>query len=114
MDHGSLQRLVQTNFDAQLLSADTADDALQTLKTSAIDLVLVNRVFDRDGDSGLGLIQSLKQDPEFGETPVMLISNFDRFQSEAIELGAEPGFGKNDLQSPDTVQQLAKFLTPRE
>ena len=74
--------------------------------------MLVNRVLDLDGSSGLELIQRLKEDPEesLKATPVMLVSDYPEAQQMAVELGAEPGFGKSELQSPATLDRLRALL----
>jgi hypothetical protein len=40
----------------------------------------------------------------------MLITNYPEHQQQAMELGAELGFGKLELNKPETHRQLAKFL----
>ncbi len=69
-------------------------------------LLLVNRVLDgRFGtSSGIDLIAELARlDP----TPrMMLISNFPDAQAQAVQVGALPGFGKNDMGTPDTAAKL--------
>ena len=69
------------------------------------DLVLVNRVLDLDGSSGLELIQTLKEDPDqpLKATPVMLVSDYPEAAADGRRAGREPGFGKSELQSPATL-----------
>jgi hypothetical protein len=43
----------------------------------------------------------------------MLISNFPDAQFAAEEVGAAPGFGKQELREPATLQKLGQFLPPR-
>jgi hypothetical protein len=40
----------------------------------------------------------------------MLISDFEHFQQQATAVGAELGFGKKSLDSPETRQRLGEFL----
>lgn len=110
MDHGSITELVERNFDAQIYWAHSPDDALKLLAERPFDLVIVNRKMDRDGSDGLELIQQIKASPKSAALPVMLISNYDEYQQAAIAVGAEPGFGKAQLQSPQTREILAKYL----
>lgn len=107
-DHGAITSMLQSHFDADVQQAHAADEALAMLAQSTYDLVLVNRIFDRDGTSGMELVQQVKQ--QFEQTPVMLITNFAEHQTAAVAVGAEPGFGKNAVGSTETVQLLEKYL----
>jgi hypothetical protein len=40
----------------------------------------------------------------------MLISNYEEHQAAAVAAGAQPGFGKLSLNSPQTLERLGKFL----
>jgi hypothetical protein len=84
------------------------------MASARFDLVLVNRVLDVNGSSGLDLIRTLKTNPrpELAATPVMLISDFPEVQLAACELGAAPGFGKSKLYAPETFQRLRALLQP--
>ena len=72
------------------------EDAIEALAGIPFDLVLVNRLMDRDGASGQEIIERIKADATFGSTPVMMITNFAENQASAIAAGAVPGFGKAD------------------
>jgi hypothetical protein len=109
-DHGSISRTITTHFNAEIVKVDTADEALATLRDGGIDLVLVNRVFDADGGTGLGLIKHIKADERLTSVPTMLVSNYDQYQQEATKLGAMPGFGKASLGQPQMLQRLEIFL----
>lgn len=109
-DHSSITRLLEREFGAACAAADDAAEALRAAKSGQYALVLVNRVFDQNGDSGLALIQTLKADPATKDLPVMMITNYPDHQAKAIAAGAEPGFGKSTLHEPDTIAKLAPFL----
>ena len=96
-DHASIARHFRKAFNAEVAGADSFGEALGVLRSGTFDLVLINRVTDADSTSGLDLIRSLKADPALGALPVMLVSNYETAQSEAISLGALKGFGKTDL-----------------
>ena len=107
-DHGQLQQLISTVApDATLLAADTADAALAALDDKC-QLVLVNRVFDRTGESGLSLIERIAG--EHPNLPVMLISNYADAQQKAIAAGALPGFGKSQMRDPEVADNLRETL----
>jgi len=73
-------------------------------------LLLINRVLDgRFGTgSGIDLIADLSR----REVPpvMMLISNYPDAQAQAVEAGALPGFGKNELRLPQTVRKLQEAV----
>jgi CheY-like chemotaxis protein len=114
LDHGSIRGMLQRQFGAEVIQADTTAAALSALRDQPFDLVLVNRKFDADHDDGLALIRSIKQDQELGSTPVMLISNYEQYQQQAMSLGAEPGFGKSQLAAPETRENLGRLLGMQE
>ncbi len=109
-DHVAIRSLIEGAFDASVTQAHGMDDSLDALRTTAFDLVLVNREMDRDRSSGLAIIEKIKSTPEVASTPVMMITNFTQHQELAIQAGAERGFGKRDLADPATRGKLAAFL----
>ena len=111
-DHGTISRTLEHAFDVRVQGADARDDALEALRSEPFDLVLVNRILDRDGSSGLDLIRAIKADPELAEVPVMLVSNYADAQADAVAIGALRGFGKVELRDPATRDRLAEVLNP--
>lgn len=110
MDHGAIERTLQQWFTVEVAGAATAHEALQRLDQERFDLILVNRVFDADGGSGLELIRALQADARFRSVPVMLVSNYADAQEQARQLGAVPGFGKAALGQPQMRERLQPFL----
>lgn len=106
-DHGNIGARLMALFGATLVPADSAAEALGLLASSRFDLILVNRVFDADGGSGLELIRELNA-ADF--PPRMLVSNFSDAQEQAVAAGAVRGFGKAELQAPSVVEILRPFL----
>ncbi len=98
-------------FSARVDRADNADEAFEAAANDVYDLVLINRLFDVDRSEGTALIERLLTDATTRDTPVMLISNFPDAQEAATRLGAEPGFGKDALDAPATIEMLASLLT---
>lgn len=109
-DTASLQRMLGSHFSAKVDSAGTRREAIATAQQFAFDLVLVNRILDRDGSEGLEVIREWFATPAIADTPLMLISNFESAQQEAVEAGAQPGFGKQQLHAPETLNLLRVFL----
>jgi CheY-like chemotaxis protein len=110
LDHGSISRHFRQAFKAEVAGAETFEDAIEALRRGEFDLVLINRVTDADGSSGLDLIRSLKADAELSMVPVMLVSNYADAQKQAQALGALPGFGKAELASPQVQERIKSVL----
>ena len=96
-DHSTISRWISAKFEADTVNAHTSAEALVALRSGEFSLVLVNRVGDRDGASGLDLIRSIKADLVLAHLKVMLVSNFETAQKQAVDLGAISGFGKGDI-----------------
>jgi CheY-like chemotaxis protein len=109
-DHGSISWTLERAFDAAVEPAASAGEALQKLRQDSYDLVLVNRIFDRDGSSGLDLIATIKADDALRQVPVMLVSNYEDAQAQAVQAGAVPGFGKSALGQPQMLERVGAFL----
>jgi two-component system chemotaxis response regulator CheY len=105
-DHGNISRNIRKAVHAEVVRADTFEEAIEALRSGAYALVLINRVFDADGTSGLDLIRTLKADPELEPVPVMLVSGFPDAQQQAEDAGALPGFGKADLADSRVHQRI--------
>lgn len=109
-DQFRLAEWLRRRWQADCVAVDDADAARARLNVSRPDLVLINRIFDRDGGSGLEMIRRWKSDPETAKVPVMLVSDFPEAQAQAAALGALPGFGKAQLEWPQTLSRMAAFL----
>lgn len=106
-DHNNIGARLKALFGAILVPVDDASEALGLLVRERFDLILVNRVFDANGGSGLDLIRELNA-PD--HPPRMLVSNFSDAQDQAVAAGAVRGFGKAELQTPSIVEILRPFL----
>jgi CheY-like chemotaxis protein len=111
-DHRSIAGCLADRFGAEVEHSDSLDETRDAMRSARYDLVLVNRVLDDDGTSGLELIQALKDDPDpaLADVPVMLVSNHADAQQAALDLGALPGFGKADLHSDATLERINALL----
>lgn len=110
LDHDSLCAMLDAHFQVSVIRAHSVAEAIDALRASDVDLLLVNRKLDRDQADGLTLIQEVKADPALASTACMLISNFGSAQQAASAAGAEVGFGKQQLRDPQTVALLSRFL----
>ena len=111
-DNSRIRSLIRSiDSTVEIKETDSHQETMEVLASlGEAALVLVNRVFDMDGSSGMDLISQLKsKESEFAAIPVMLVSNYEKSQAEAIANGAIPGFGKSELQSVETRQKMNRF-----
>lgn len=80
------------------------------LRSRSIDLVLVNRKLDEDYSDGIEIVKAIKADSVLATIPVMLITNYEEHQEQAISLGALRGFGKLSMKAPETLQLIESVL----
>ena len=109
-DHGMIARTLVAAFDADVVGVATFDEAYEVLRAGNVDLLLVNRVTDRDGTSGVELIRGLKADSTLAGVPVMLVSNYADAQRAAESAGALRGFGKAEIGTPAAQSRLRSVL----
>jgi CheY-like chemotaxis protein len=109
-DHGKISQMLQREFGAEVLAADSASETLERLAREKFDLILVNRKLDHDYSDGLEVIKLLKSHPDFSSLPVMMITNYPDHQQLAVEAGALYGFGKLELAKPETRERLSAVL----
>ncbi len=109
-DHPRIKHMIESNFDVKVDLAHTGHEAIRATANGDYDLILVNRLLDADGSSGVKLIEFLKKQDATASTAMMLVSNYDDAQSEAISAGAVRGFGKNALNNLDTLSALRAAL----
>jgi CheY-like chemotaxis protein len=109
-DHAAIVRTLERHFQAEVVPADTGAEALARLREGGFDLVLVNRVGDGDGRYGLELIKQVQADECLRQVPVLLVSNYEDAQREAVQAGAKPGFGKAALGQPYMLARVRPFL----
>jgi two-component system chemotaxis response regulator CheY len=108
-DHMSISWALQRAYAAEVVAAATAPEALDRLQREEFALVLVNRIFDADGSSGLDLVRRVAADAA-RPVPVMLVSNYADAQEQAVAAGAVPGFGKATVGRPVMLARVAPYL----
>lgn len=109
-DHSSIRRLLATNFGAEVIQTHGMDDTMAALEKHSFNLVLINRKLDNDYSDGIVILERIKAKPEYSDLPVMLITNYPDHQAKAVSMGALPGFGKLEMNSPETRAKLASVL----
>lgn len=108
-DHVAIAK-VCAKLGAAVERAATVGEAIAALRNDAYDLVLINRVLDGDGTSGLDLIRQIQSDPAMAGVRVMLVSNYADVQEQAVGAGALPGFGKAELHRPEALERIRQAL----
>lgn len=111
-DHGAIRDMLERHFDVTVDRVMFVSEAEARLKSDRYDLVLVNRRIFADDSPGLDLVRWMKSGGA-SETPVMVVSNFDWAQAEAVAAGALHGFGKAGLSNPETIRRLERLLPRR-
>lgn len=109
-DFNAIRQMVHSYFGASVIQAHGAEDAIELLRSRDIDLVTINRKLDRDYSDGIEVLKKIKSDPDVADVPVMLVTNYEEHQEEAIAAGAVRGFGKLSLEDQETRDRLAPFL----
>ena len=109
-DHWSIKHLLEGELGAEVIQAHSLSQALELLRQSPFDLVLINRKLDADYSDGLEIIRQIKTDDTLATTPVMLVSNYPEYQQQAVAAGAEMGFGKAELGASATREKLLAAL----
>jgi len=109
-DHATIQSYLKRNFGCEVVQTHGAEDTLEQLKNSCVDLVLVNRKLDADYSDGVEIVRQIKADAKIAEVPVMLVTNYPEHQEAAVAAGAVLGFGKLEFGKPETRARLAAIL----
>lgn len=109
-DGAAISHYMKTNFGATVIAVDLPGEALSALESNPIDLVLINRKLDVDMSDGLEILKSIRSTSSKRDVPVMLVSNYPDWQDKAVQMGASYGFGKAELNRPETRARLAAVL----
>ena len=107
-DLNALERLVRGLGISKIVVADSIKEVHKIVKRQVVSLLLINRIFDVTGESGLNLIAGL---PDDIRGRCMLISNFTDAQKSAIDFGALHGFGKNKLERQETRELIRSAIS---
>ena len=113
-DNHSISALLQKHFDVEVDRSHSLDQAIESAASTAYDLILINRLLDADGSTGMDVLASLKSNPASADAPVMIVSNYQDAQDKAMENGAVEGFGKSALGSAETLAKLKQYLGEAE
>ncbi len=108
-DHYRIDQAIRARFSATVTPAATTDEAVEMLQREKYDLVLINRILDADGASGLTAITQIRNSVS-EPPPLMLVSNYAEYHQQAEQLGGVPGIGKGSIDKAETVARLGKYL----
>ncbi len=109
-DQAAITHYLTSTFGVAVVTADLPDQAIRILESQPVDLVLINRQLDADGSEGLPILERIRNGSVNALVPVMLVSNYADWQQKAVEAGAVYGFGKAELNRPETKLRLSAVL----
>ena len=101
----TVQRIAGDDIDVS--EASRADD----VRNAGPDtLLLINRQLGMGFGTGAG-VELIRELADKADPPaMMLISNHADAQAQAVEAGGLPGFGKAELDDPETEKRLRQVL----
>lgn len=99
-DHAKISHAFKKAFDVKIERAHTGQDTFDYLNQNhkeQPDVILINRIIDRDGSEGVELIKKIRNNSEYDNISLILVSDLEPAQQAAQNAGAISGFGKSDL-----------------
>ena len=95
----------------EVLLAKTGLEALEILKKSQPDLVLLDLILPEK--SGFEVLEDMISNPQYGKPPVIIISNLGQDQDvdRAKQLGVVDYFIKAQTPIDDLVQKIKNYLS---
>ncbi len=109
LDHPQITSLLEKNFSAKVTRLKQLKRAMEYLEEQDYCLVIINRIGAFDQESGLELIKKIKDDGRF-KVPLMMVTNYKDQMDKALEAGAVPGYGKDNLHDKATIELLSKYF----
>ena len=105
-----LERMLQQLGYQNLCMAANGVDALHLLRTRSIDLVITD--YHMPEMDGIGLFQSMQQDPVLAKIPVLLISGVptEKFVTQALAIGIQSTLNK-PFRAEQLDQEIQSLLT---
>ena len=95
--------------DSPIVTVNDAKSLEEYLNNDSV--LLVNRELDGSFDTQNG-VELIKQIVQQENSPIiMLISNYEEAQAEAVAAGARIGFGKSELYDESTTEALREAVS---
>ena len=106
----TLERMLQQLGYQNLCTAVDGVDALHLLRTRPVDLVITD--YHMPEMDGIGLFQSMQQDPVLAKIPVLLISGVptEKFATQALATGIQSTLNK-PFRAEQLDQEIQSLLT---
>ncbi len=109
LDNPQITSLLEKNFTSKVMRVKLLNKVMEYLEKHDYDLVIINRIGAFDQESGLELIEKIKEDGRF-RMPLMMVTNYKDQMDKAVEKGAVPGYGKDKLHDKSTIELLSMYL----
>ena len=105
-----LERMLQQLGYQNLRMAADGVDALHLLRIRPVDLVITD--YHMPEVDGIGLVQSMQQDPVLAKIPVLLISGVptEKFVTQALAIGIQSTLNK-PFRAEQLDQEIQSLLT---
>ena len=105
-----LERMLQQLGYQNLRMAADGVDALHLLRTRPVDLVITD--YHMPEMDGIGLFQSMQQDPDLAKIPVLLISGVPtgKFATQTLATGIQSTLNK-PFRAEQLDQEIQSLLT---
>ena len=105
-----LERMLQQLGYQNLRMAADGVDALHLLRTRPVDLVITD--YHMPEMDGIGLCQSMQQDPVLAKIPALLISGVptEKFVTQALAIGIQSTLNK-PFRAEQLDQEIQSLLT---
>ena len=102
------KKLIDEGYEVDI--AKDGEEGLSKLRKNKVDLILLDIVMPKMG--GFEVMESLSQDPELSEIPIIIISNSGQpvELSRAKELGAKDWLIKAEFEPDEVVDKVKKQL----
>ncbi|MEJ2470719.1 MAG: response regulator [Desulfuromonadales bacterium] len=111
-DSITIQKVIQITFaheDYALTITDNGDDALTKARQIRPDLVIADVYMP--GKNGYELTTAIKQDPDLGQTPVLLLTgSFEPFDEDKARLCQADAWIEKPFESQSLIDKVAELL----
>ena len=108
VDGPRLKEELSKGLPSVVVDRINSDSDLREACERGADLLLVNREPVGFDGEGLEIIKVVKTD--YPDCKVMLVSDYEDAQREAVSAGAVEGFGKSEMGSPELIQHVKQAL----